>query len=311
MSWTLISLFISCAVLALAGLLLGAFCAAPLIASLSQIQARLKRLRLLDNFALQICRMGLACLVLYLLFCLALAAYLLQLPLQIWPPVFNPEALYLPLAGLFWGGAMLALLVFTWKRLKQQKWLRLTLSLLSSLGFWLFVLSSLNFKLWLLNLPLPESAASLTWQKLLLPDQPYLFWSLLGQFLCLALGSCGLAAMLYFLLRRTKEDFGRDYYRFAQHLAAKWSLVFVLQLPFWGLVFFRLRPWQHFLQNTLEQIQVAGSLLFLATATVLALRLLRSQHPMRLKLSPVGAALLAWLGWSCLCISYAWVLLYP
>ncbi|MGM0424117.1 MAG: hypothetical protein ACQEQX_04230, partial [Thermodesulfobacteriota bacterium] len=301
----------SCAVLALGGMLLGAFCAAPLIAAISQIQARLKGLRLLDNFALQICRMGLACLVLYILFCLALAAYLLQLPLEFWPQVFNTQAVYPPLAGLLWGGAILGLLVLYWKSLKQQKWLRLTLALLSALGFWFFVLSSLNLKLWVLKLPVEASATSPSWQQLLLPEQPYLFWSLLGQFLCLALGACGLGAMLYFLLRRTKEDFGRDYYRFAQHLAAKWSLVFILQIPFWALVFFRLRPWQKLLQNTLEQFLVAGALLFLVAGIALGLRLLRSQHPMRLKLSPVGCALLAWLGWSCLCLSYAWVLLYP
>ncbi|MFP4391612.1 MAG: hypothetical protein ACOCP7_00280 [Desulfohalobiaceae bacterium] len=311
MSWTFISLSIACALLALGGLLLGAFCAAPLIAAISQIQARLKKLRLLDNFALQICRMGLICLVLYILFCLALAACLLQLPLQFWPQNLHLQVLYLPLAGLLWGGATLALLVFCWKACRQHKWLRLVLSLLSSLGFWLFVLSSLNLKLRILSLPELGTTASLSWQQLFFPQQPFLFWNLLAQIFCLALGACGLGAMLYFLLRRTKEDFGRDYYRFAQHLAARWSLLFILQLPFWALIFFRLKPWPSFIQSTLEQILAAAALIFLTASMGLGLRILRSPNPMRHKLSPVGCALFAWMGWSCICLSYTWVLIYP
>lgn len=311
MSWAIATLLACCAVLSLAALLLGAAWVSPLVAAVSQIQARSKGLRLLDNFALQVCRMGLVCLLIFLLLALGISAYLLQLPVQFWPQELNIQSCYPTLSGLFGSGIVLGLLLLFWKKLRQHKWLRLALSLLSWLFFCLFWLSSLNLALQTLSLPQETAATELTWQQLLVPQNPWLFWGLTGQFACLALGSCGLGAMLYLLLRRTKEDFGRDYYRFAQRQAAKWSLLFILQLPFWALVSFKFRPWPQFLQSPLEQILASAALLLLLAALGLGLRLLRSQHPMRHKLSPAGCALLNWLGLSCLCLSLAWVLLYP
>lgn len=311
MPWELVSLAIPCALLALTGLLLGAACGAPIVALCSQALARLNHNKFLYNFALQLCRTGLVCVLLYLLLAGALLSCFLQVPLHFWPAAVPLQAIYLPAAALGWGIALLLLTNLTWKKLKQKKGLRLLLTLLSSLGFWLFAYTGLILKLKILALPDDQEVLLQAWNQILWPRDPYLFGILFFQFLCLALGAAGIGGMLYILLRRSKEDFGRDYYRFAQPQAAKWSLLFILQGPGWIWYFFSLRSWPELLQAQSEQLLAAGALLALVLSLACSLQVLQSKQPMRRKLSPILSAFLAWMGLSGICLSYLWGLLQP
>ncbi len=310
MFWELNRLIISSAVLSLVVLFLAATCGGSLIAVITQVWARIKNRKLLDNFALQICKMALSCIILILVLLGGLIIYLLQIPARSWPADFAPDIFYLPGAALVWGTLFLLLGTLFWKKLKSFKIIRLIVTLLSFAGFWLFVFTGLNLKLQLLASSPAQNWHRLAWEKYFFVQDQHLFWGLFTQLGFLAIGAAGLGAMLYMLLRRTKEDFGRDYYRYGQNLAAKWSLFIVLQIPAWACIFFQFKSWPNFLENDQEQI-VASLILFLLLVPLgCSLRIIRSMHPMRHKLSPLVAFLFSWAGLSAIFLSYARILLY-
>jgi hypothetical protein len=125
-----------------------------------------------------------------------------------------------------------------------------------------------------------------------------LFWPLLGSSLCLSAGLCGVAALLYLLLRRTRDDFGRDYYVFALKLAARSAAVpLLLLLPCLAWLVAAMPDELKALALTGQTAWAGGigALLFAACAGGLAL-VARSQNPLRLKGLIVGTGLGAWAG---------------
>jgi hypothetical protein len=95
--------------------------------------------------------------------------------------------------------------------------------------------------------------------------------------------------MGYLLLRRNKDDFGRDYYRFAMGRAALLGLILPLPVAIgaaWlGLCGLARSP------DVATPLAVAG--VAALAAVWLNARVMRSRHPLRLKGEVIAACLLA------------------
>ncbi|SDN67375.1 hypothetical protein SAMN04488516_104104 [Desulfonauticus submarinus] len=104
--------------------------------------------------------------------------------------------------------------IFSWKALKNLKILHILLGF-SSLASYKIFLSGIFLILFNLALPQPK----------LLPPLHSLFYPILGQLFILSFVFAISVAWPYLILRRNKDDFGRDYYRFAIKHLSKWNLI--------------------------------------------------------------------------------------
>lgn len=143
---------------------------------------------------------------------------------------------------------------------------------------------------------LPTTDPALSWQEQLLdffiipPDS--FIWPLLAESIPLGFAFAAAFAAVWLLLMRNREDYGRDYYAFAMRNCAKWALtatpVAVLAGAF---AFFRGRD------IMLPELSQLPSLLLDALTVILPFLacvlwavIVRSEHPMRRKVSAVLAA---------------------
>lgn len=125
-----------------------------------------------------------------------------------------------------------------------------------------------------------------------------LLWPLFAASLCLCAGLAGTTALLYLLARRTRDDFGRDYYVFALRLSAR-SAATPLVLHVLSLVWlFAAMPLElralALAGPTLWAFVIAAGL-FAAAAAALSL-VAGNTNPLRLKGLIVGAAVASWAG---------------
>lgn len=141
----------------------------------------------------------------------------------------------------------------------------------------------------------PEIAPALPWNEQLMafftiPGESF-FWPLLGQGVPLGCAFAAAFTTLWLLIMRTRQDFGRDYYAFALRYTAKWALGATLAaIPAGAYALFRgrdimLPELSHLPSYLLDALAV---LLPLA-ACGLWLRISKSEHPMRHKISVVLA----------------------
>ena len=109
-------------------------------------------------------------------------------------------------------------------------------------------------------------------------------------------------ALLYLLLRRNLDDFGRDYYRYVVILAIKW-LVVSLFLSFLPCVRVYFLLGEKILVSSLYLpggVIVASFVLIVILSTVL----IKSKQPLRLKVVMVCCFLLVWLLFAARLVSY-------
>lgn len=167
----------------------------------------------------------------------------------------------LPLAVPFALGAVLFLVYRgLWQPMKNSKAAHSLIGIASGLAFFaaLYALVS-AFRLYSLRTPLPLSG----WD-FLVPPQNAFFWPILLQVLSLSLCLAGGFGGLYLVARRTRDDFGRDYYGFTLKLAARIALFpGLLNLATLGHVYNGLWPF--------ASVHAASDMLFWTMAASLAL----------------------------------------
>lgn len=151
---------------------------------------------------------------------------------------------------------------------------------------------------------IPETDPALPWPGQLLdffhiPPESFI-WFLLGESVPLGLAFAAAFACLWLLLMRNREDFGRDYYAFALKACAKWALIATLTaIPVGALAFFQgrtimLPELSHLPSLLLDALSVILPLF----ACLLWLLIIRSEHPMRRKISAALAALFLYAGFA-------------
>ncbi|MEZ0575646.1 hypothetical protein [Halodesulfovibrio aestuarii] len=198
----------------------------PLISAISQGIAKSQKKSFYDKFGKQFTRMcliygGTALAVLTLGF----ARYLTIDPVMLQGPY------QLPLI-LSTGVTILAVIVLTvyfkaWKTMRKQKGAHILLGLLSSVLLFAAVLcvamvanvlQSLEYFLPSMGTPLEILTALISAAS----SKAFITYMSLGIITGFAL--CGTFGQMYLLARRDKDDFGRDYYKFAMPYAAKWAI---------------------------------------------------------------------------------------
>ena len=205
------------------------------------------------------------------------------------------------------GGAVLGLsailLLFywsLWKKLKKNKELHLLLGALAAccLKIFLVVLifagyfqgapEAVSPQIFIAGFPLPPLTS--------------LIYSLSLQVLILSVTAGASLALLYLLLRRNLDDFGRDYYRYVVILTAKW-LIASLFLSFLPCV------WVYFLLGKkilVSSLYLPGGIIVASFVLIVILNtvLIRSKQPLRLKGVMACCFLLVWLLFAARLLSY-------
>jgi hypothetical protein len=272
----------------------------PVIALVSGLLGWGRRFPFLRKFGQQVSRLALYSSLVWIA-CLAGLAWWVQSSPP-WRTAVLEVADWRELAAL--GAIVVCGLVFlaaytaTWKALKQRPLVHGLIGLISAAGMNIGLVWGLNLALVVLTglqgqtngLPaqLPSS---------LQPVQFELLWPAAAQTAPLLLGGAGVLAMVFLLLRRNRDDFGRDYYRFAVPCAARWSLLFGLQVGGPALAIPLMGQTAQGLEPSFMAVGLSACLLLLASAVLSGL-VLRSGSPLRLKGSIVSALMTAWLGGS-------------
>jgi hypothetical protein len=283
-------------------LLLAGACGAPLVCLVNEAAGRLTGRKFLDKFAQQMARMGIWCSCLWLLLPAASMGVLAAVRCPALRALAGlPQPVWIVPAALYGAGLLLNAVYFSsWRALKNVRPLHLVLALLSAIGYWgfLYVLQNIATGNLLGGIPLQD----LGWRELMQPVSPTLAGTVLGQFLILALGGSGALGLGYLLKRRSKDDFGRDYYRSAVTTAARWSLFYPCQILFLGWMY-GMYHLAHAPGNALAHYSpLAGSAVLLGAAATLWVAIMRSRSPLRLKGTLVMSLVLGWLG---LCATFA------
>lgn len=115
----------------------------------------------------------------------------------------------------------------TWKRLAGVPLLHRLLGLAAGVGGvkTLFIALGLLRALFVPGHPLPASGTAIeTMRALLLPDASSLLWASLALALCAAATGAGTLGMQWLVLRRQRDDFGRDHYNFSLPWCAGWTI---------------------------------------------------------------------------------------
>jgi len=283
-------------------------CGGPFIAIVNEFRGWMWKTQFKDKFAQQIARMSIMGFwgFVFILAASFLSMFLIQgINLDKLLVNFAPGH-YFPLLSLLGGMVFLCIYYLTWKRLKRRKLPHWLLGLVSVFALWLGVLGCINLIIRLLLINKLHFFADCTWTCLLLDGDNS--WPILGQFILISLGGSGAMATNYLLMRRQKDDFGRDYYRSSMYLSAKWAFVFPVQLFFLIGFSYAINPSYQFLLHSSRLVPLLFALLFISLPGVFWVLLLRSENPLRNKVSLLLALLCTYLALGSMFLYYFRVL---
>jgi len=260
----------------------------PAIALLGEIAAKAQKKVFYDKYGQQTGALGLLLTVLILIiYGVSLGIFMSkamkadQFVLNMQSPLFIPLVTY----AVF---TFVGIIYFiTWKKMRNLKPLHMVLGAISAVSALACVGYAINAKLAIaLSMGSNSPEGQATANALLAP------MSAMSIFLVLA-AAAGLS-VTYLVLRREKDDFGRDYYNFSLKLAARWSMISMAG-------FMACQAWLFTqLPQDIKTIVVATPLAFIwagiigigALCIVLWFAIARSESPLRLKgLSFVNAGL--------------------
>lgn len=218
---------------------------------------------------------------------LVLAGWALTMGRPFWQSDFalaNQLLLSVTLALPFFGSLALVAYDLGWKTAKERRTVHVLLGCLSNVavkcGYWGLVLLALLF---FRGLTLDDPS--------FLPARGSSLWPLAALWLPMALTLTASGGLVYLLLRRNADDWGRDYYRFAPPFLCGWHMAM-------GLVTLAVTAWMYaslkgvfnlHLPQIFYAAAAAAACLVLAMALSAMVRV--SENPMRLKGSMLVIAL--------------------
>lgn len=263
----------------------------PVVAVLGEIAAKTKSKVFYDKYGQQTAAMGFALLILLLVIEIAAVAVAYAKFPHFIQKFISPDS---PLMGAFIAlGAFIVLglpYFLSWKKMRNSKGLHMTLGLGAAISAIGVVAIAVPAKL-MIGLP-PETAetqAALGLQSMILPMA-------IMYTIFIVTTAAGLSCA-YLVLRRNKDDFGRDYYNFSLKLAARWATI-----PMIG--FIACQGWLFAVLPETFKTMVLGTPLGIVwcigtglglTCAILWVLIARSQTPLQLKGLTFLAAGLLWL----------------
>jgi hypothetical protein len=259
----------------------------PIIAFFSEFMARMYKKTFMDKFAQQMTRLGLLSMTIFWVAAATLAVLTWQQNPAIREWILNRISLLAIIFGTGLAGTLLFTIYFlSWKSLKKKKPLHMTLAVLAvgclKLLFWGPVaIGRLEF----------TSAWQAPFESLPAAGSP--LWPLVVLWVPLSVALTAVLGLIYLVVRRNVDDFGRDYYKFTAAFCAKWCLaLFFLVLPVLGWLSFALLPVLDLNDPIIlfpGTLAGAGLLLVMINCLVIS----RSETPMRHKASMFFAVLLS------------------
>lgn len=282
--------------IALGVMILGCSFAIPALAFITELTGMLRTRVFIDKFALQTARLGL------------LFVYALGLAITgIWTASRYIVDFYLPeITGfwieyeIFWDFCLflsiLSILLystyfFLWNKMRRIKSLHAFTGALSVVAVKiLFALLMWAFYRELMVIP------EVT------PGFDSIFLPILAQIFLLSLAGASALSLVYLLLRRNRDDFGRDYYRFALNFGAKWGILFSALSPLACIWLFLIMDGEFDFSYT--AISGAVYILTLIVMTVILWRIAVSDQPMRKKALMTLCPVLVWIIFVARLVSY-------
>ncbi len=277
----------------------------PWLAVLCERRAVATRKVFFDKFAMQIASMGVVLGAFSLLLGLLAGVLLLRtlesvLPLELPFPVVLQQRTNLPtliVAALpLLSVILLAAYRKIWPGLKGRKTPHSMLGLTAALLALLALAGFLLFKRFLLTkagIEPVEMSVSLFLDTALGLALPSIFWPLLVLGSALMLATAATLGLLYLLLRRNAEDFGRDYYAFAAGLSARWGCYAGLAVAVaYGWLAAVRAPRLGFLSlGNPNYFHLAAAIILQLLASYSCVQVFRSQTPLREKPAMILGAL--------------------
>jgi hypothetical protein len=178
----------------------------------------------------------------------------------------------------------------TWNRMKKRRPLHISLGVMTVLCMIALVVALAAMKRHLFTHEL-SVIGPVAIPELFSWPADGLIWPALIHFLIVGMGVAALLTPLYLFLRRTREDYGRDYYNWAMGVVAKWALIFML-----GQLI--LLPWYYYSTSAVFQADlfpvIGAGIVSLFLAAGIWFLLIRSKTPMRYKGFVLLSVLLSW-----------------
>lgn len=275
----------------------------PVLSVLAEILADARGKVFYRKFAQQLSKAGLFWLPAALLLT-GLVAALRKAEGSMLLSLFNEQPmLFLPLAiALALLGSFAVLYATTWRMFKESRILHKLLGLLAALAglasiWFAFSLSSL---LAILN----QAGPAIVIQDHFRMPAAASFWPMLSLVVMLALACAGGLGLVYAVMRRNKDDWGRDYYSFALRLGAGWTLLgLALQTGFLGWLATYMPAGLALPVDSAPRIGVIAMASALLLAMLTYLLVWRSATPLRHKPAIYLAALLLLIMLTGLCLA--------
>jgi hypothetical protein len=285
-SLTLIAIMLAPAFFSLIGM---AALGSPAVAVASEILAKTKGRVFYDKYGQQTAAMGLILLLLFLVIQVGTAALVFTKFPQLaehFRTSASPFTIAYAALGVF---IVLSLPYFlTWKRMREAKGAHMTMGVVAALAAAMGIAVAVPAKL-LIGLPAETVQAPLAPLSML--------WPMAAMYVVLCFAAASALSAVYLVVRRTRDDFGRDYYRFSLNLASRWAVGSTLAfLACQGWLFAALPDTFRTMttETPLGMIWGAGCILGLV-CTALWLVTARSETPLRFKGLTMLAAVLLWL----------------
>lgn len=273
--------------LTLLALFLAPLWGGPIIALVSEVMAKMYKKTFMDKFAQQMTRLGLLSMTIFWVSVATLAVLTWQQNPAVREWAQSRVEFLSAVLGLGLAGTILTVTyLLTWKKLKKKKPAHFVQIIMA--------IACLKVLFWG---PLALARLELTsaWSTPLaaLPDWSSQLWPLAILWVPLSVALTAILGLVYLVIRRNVDDFGRDYYKFTASFCAKWSLVIlVLVLPVLGWLTFAFLPLLDLNDPALLLPgTLAGASLFLVLINCLVIS--RSETPMRHKASMFFAVLLS------------------
>lgn len=255
----------------------------PAVAVLGEMAAKTKKRVFFDKYGQQTASMGMVLLILLLI----IEAGAIGLIYTKYP---NLVQQYLDPASPFMNSIMVALgasavfiilgfaYMLTWKAMKKAKGLHMALGLFASTAALTMVAIAVPIKL-LIGLPheAVQAQLALGFKSMVVPMA-----TMYSIFLVVA--AAGLSCA-YLVMRRNKDDFGRDYYNFTLKLAARWSvtpMIAFLACQGWLFVVLPDNFKALVMETPLGIVWCIGIVLGLVCTVIWAL-IARNESPLRMK----------------------------
>lgn len=275
---------------------------AIILATSTEAFANSGKAAFLNKLSEQAARLG-AWLLLYLGLVLAggLWAVIYLFPQRVWLWAMDWRLVALiagiPAATILFG------LLYKWlrKALKNMRGLHILIGVLASLSAVCALLGAVMIKRHILRLagedkvyPTLEGLVKI---QIVSPET----WAHFAHLVMLALCSGGALVLVFLLLRRTRDDYGRDYYAYTVRFASKWAAVFGLltALP-WAYLLLIMWPGIKVMPHNAPVIGLAAAYsALLLLAAIFFFIVGRAEMPLRHKPIIITGLIAVWLGLSC------------